>query len=87
MSACNFTIPFQGNAQAALARAKSAVKSQGGQFEGDENRGEFNVSVFGNAVKGSYSVAGNDLNVVIDSKPFLVPCSTIESFLRSQIGS
>ncbi|CAN5223777.1 hypothetical protein BH09BAC2_BH09BAC2_10590 [soil metagenome] len=83
--ACNFNIPFSGNADEILNKAKSAVNSQGGNFEGDSNSGNFDVTVFGNTIKGTYNVSGNDLNIMISDKPFLIPCSTIESFLKSKI--
>mgnify|MGYP003299929901 CR=1 FL=1 len=84
---CTFSIPFSGEPQAVFSRAKAAVKSQGGTFEGDENSGLFGVTVFGNTIKGTYSIGGQNLNVVITDKPFFVPCSTIEGFLKNQIGS
>lgn len=86
MSSCNFSIPFSQPAEIILQKAKSAVESQGGVFSGDNNSGSFDVSVFGNTIRGSYIVAGQQLEVLIDSKPFLVPCSTIESFLSKQIS-
>ncbi|MEI6946515.1 hypothetical protein V9K67_04885 [Paraflavisolibacter sp. H34] len=85
--ACNFSIPFSGPADQVLGRAKAAVHSQGGTFNGNNDQGSFQVSVFGNAIKGSYTVSGQDLNIQIDSKPFLLPCSAIEGFLRSQVGA
>lgn len=86
MSACNFSIPFTGDAESVLRKAKSAVESQGGRFEGDLSAGNFDVSVFGNTIAGSYTVMPQTLEIVIDSKPFLVPCSTIESFLTKQLS-
>ena len=83
--ACNFSIPFSGSPQDVLGRAKSAVNKQGGAFQGDENSGLFQVNVLGSAIKGSYTVSGQELNITIDSKPFLIPCGTIENFLRNQI--
>jgi len=85
MSACSFNIPFSGNAENVLRKAKSAVESQGGSFTGDESSGNFDVSVFGNTIAGSYNVIAQSLDIVINSKPFLVPCSTIESFLTKQL--
>lgn len=82
---CNFTIPFSGAPLDVLRKAKSAVVSQGGSFNGDDLQGVFQVSVMGSAIKGSYTVSGQDLNIHIDSKPFLIPCNTIEGFLRNQI--
>jgi len=86
MSTCNFSIQFTGKAETILAKAKVAVESQNGDFTGDINSGNFEVSVFANLIKGHYSVSGQNLNLTITDKPFLIPCSTIESFLRSKIS-
>ena len=86
MSACNFIIPFSDSSEAILQKAKSSVEGQGGSFTGDVNAGNFNLSIFGNAIIGSYTVQEQNLNIVIDEKPFLVPCSAIESFLKKQLG-
>jgi hypothetical protein len=83
--ACDFSIPFSGDAEAVLAKARSAVQSQGGNFNGDANSGEFNVSVFGNKIVGNYTVSGQTLNINITDKPFMVPCNAIESFLKGQL--
>lgn len=87
MAACNFSIAFNGTATEVFNKAKSSVERQGGTFNGDEASGNFNVSVFGNTIAGSYTVTGQNMDVVIDTKPFLIPCSTIEGFLKNQIGS
>jgi hypothetical protein len=84
--ACNFNIPFSGQAEEILQKAKQTVESQGGQFTGDINNGSFNVSVFGNTIVGSYSVQGSVLGIIITEKPFMVPCSMIESFLTKQLS-
>ena len=86
MSSCNFSIPFTGSAKEILNKAKTTVEGQGGSFTGDVQSGNFEVSVFGNSIAGSYQVVANNLNIVIDSKPFLVPCSAIEGFLKSKIN-
>ena len=86
MSACNFTIPFTKPVNEILAKAKSTVESQDGTFTGDESSGNFNVNVFGNIVVGAYTVDGQNLQIDITEKPFLVPCSMIESFLKGQLN-
>ncbi len=86
MSACSFSIPFSGAAPDVLQKARNSVQGQGGTFNGDNNSGNFQVAVFGNTIAGSYTVAGQLLQIVIDSKPFLIPCSTIEGFLKNQLG-
>lgn len=86
MSACNFQLPFNESAISAIEKAKTAVESQNGKFNGDSNSGNFEVSIFGNIIKGEYNVNGQVLNLSITEKPFFVPCSTIESFLLKQIS-
>ncbi len=86
MSTCQFIIPFTGNADSILAKAKAAVESQHGSFSGDINSGNFQVSVFANLIKGHYNVVAQNLHLTITEKPFLIPCSTIESLLRSKIS-
>ncbi len=86
MSMCTFSIPFTGDAESILAKAKAAIESQNGYFTGDVNSGNFEVSVFANSIKGYYNVTGNNLNLTITDKPFLISCSTIESLLKSRIS-
>ena len=86
MSMCTFSIPFTGDAESILAKAKAAIESQNGDFTGDANSGNFEVSVFANSIKGYYNVSGNNLNLTITDKPFLISCSTIESLLKSRIS-
>ena len=83
---CKFKIPFSGSTQQVLNRARTTVEGQGGTFSGDESSGNFEVSVMG-TIKGSYTVLGNELDIVIDSKPLFVSCGMIEGFLKSKIGS
>ncbi|MBS1743517.1 MAG: hypothetical protein JST81_10820 [Bacteroidetes bacterium] len=85
MSSCTFSIPFEGTPDKVLIKARFAVESQGGTFTGDTNAGEFAVTAFGNSIAGSYTVAGQNMNIIITDKPFMIPCSMIEGFLKSQL--
>ncbi len=86
MSDCNFTLPFNEPPLKAIEKARSAIESQNGNFNGDETAGNFEVSIYGNTIKGHYNVTGQVLNLIITEKPFFVPCSTIESLLSKQIA-
>jgi hypothetical protein len=83
--ACQFSFPVTGDVTSMLARAKSAVEGQGGNFNGDDTSGSFEVSVMGK-IEGSYNVSGGQINIDISSKPMFIPCSTIESFLKKQMS-
>ena len=86
MSDCNFSIPFSGDTSSILSKAKAAVQAQNGLFNGDTTSGNFEVTFLSNTVKGNYNVTGQVMNIKIFDKPFFVPCSTIEGFLRSKIS-
>jgi hypothetical protein len=85
MSKCSFSIPFSGTPEDVFNRARSAVEKQGGVFNGDAASGEFGINVFGN-IRGTYSVSGQQLNIVIEDKPMMISCGMIENALKSQIG-
>jgi hypothetical protein len=85
MSTCSFTIPFSGVPETVINKAKTAIQSQGGIFNGDHVSGRFNVQVLG-SISGSYNINGNEMNIIIDSKPMLISCKQIESFMSNQLG-
>lgn len=82
---CKLNLPFSDPAEVAIEKARDAIKSQSGLFEGDIANGHFEVTVFGNNIKGDYQVQGQNLQLEITDKPFFVPCSMIESFLAKYI--
>lgn len=86
MAACQFKIPFSVPIAGMVEKARQVVESQGGQFTGDEQSGNFNVSIMGNTIIGSYKAEGNELIVQIDEKPVFAPCSLIESYLKQQLA-
>jgi hypothetical protein len=69
-----------------ISKAKAAIESYNGTFNGDNTSGEFGITVYGNTVKGTYAVAGQVMNLIITHKPFFVPCSTIENLLLKEIS-
>lgn len=85
MSACNFNIPFSGSPRDVLRKAEAAIHDQGGHFRGDDTSGAFELTVLGSAIRGSYNISGQELVVTIDSKPFMIPCSTIQSYLAKHL--
>lgn len=85
MSRCSFTITFAGPAENIISKTKTAIEGQRGMFQGDSGSGTFNVEVMG-TISGSYTIVGQSMNIDIDTKPLLVSCSMIESFMKSQFG-
>lgn len=87
MSTCNFSIPFSGSPASIHSKAQAAIQDQGGHFRGDDHSGEFELSVLGSTIRGSYQISGQELNVTIDNKPFMIPCSTIQSYLAKHLDA
>jgi|SRR5215203_5655785 len=85
MAKCNFSISFSGSPEEVLNKAKTAVEKQGGSFAGNADGGNFSINVFG-TISGSYTVSGNQLNIVIEDKPMMIPCGAIENVLKNQIS-
>jgi hypothetical protein len=85
MAACNFTQPFTGTAAALIATLQTQVVNNGGTFNGDTNSGSFSVSVLGSDVVGTYTITGQNLDVVINKKPFFASCSAIQNYIASHI--
>jgi len=86
MPDCNIKIPFTETPAVIIAKAKTAIQNHNGFFNGNENSGEFEITVFANTIKGTYTVNGQILNLIITHKPFFVPCSTIENLLLKEIS-
>lgn len=83
--ACKFDLTLNETPENILAKAKSAIESQNGVFTGDTNSGNFEVNVFGNFIKGNYTISAQVLHLEITDKPFFVPCSMIENMLQKQL--
>lgn len=68
-----------------MSRAEAAIHDQGGHFRGDDMSGAFQLTVLGSEIRGSNNISGQDLNITIDSRPFMISCSTIQSYLTKHL--
>lgn len=86
---CNpFHFTFSGPAQDLVNAAEQKVQQAGGTFDGDAGGGTFDVPVpLVGKVEGGYQIGGQQLTVKINRKPFLLPCSSIESYVKSMLPS
>lgn len=85
MAQCNFSIQFYMTADEVVTKARHAIISAGGNFNGNATAGLFDVSTPLGTIRGSYSIQGSFINVTILSKPFLVSCGLIEKQLRGYL--
>jgi hypothetical protein len=81
MNTCELTISFNQPASVMIANLQAKATSQGGTFTGNGISGTINVPVLGSYISGSYTIAGQEMQLTIDHKPFLISCNQIEIFL------
>jgi len=62
----------------AIAKAKSEIEANGGNFSGDSSSGKFFARKMGMEVKGNYSINGGAAKITIENKPFFVSDDIIE---------
>ncbi|HZG01572.1 MAG TPA: hypothetical protein VEY71_11240 [Chitinophagales bacterium] len=80
--ACQFSVPFSGEVAEIVSKARSGIGNAGGNFNGDNNTGSFDISTMAGEVRGTYTVNGSMLEVHITDKPMFLPCDMIESQLK-----
>ena len=86
--ACTFTIELSGTADDLVRKAKQMIESANGTLSGDTSSGSYNVKIpVAGSIEGHYTIRGSSIAFEITKKPMLVPCSTIEHFLREQLRS
>lgn len=72
-----FTVKYPGDKTELLNKIKSAVGSKG-NLNGNEQQGSFEGSTPVGSFEGSYKIDGDDINITIEKKPFLVSHSRIK---------
>lgn len=72
-----FTVKYPGDKSELLNKIRSTVGSKG-TLDGNEQKGNFEGSTPVGSFEGSYVIAGDDITVTIDKKPFLVSNGRIQ---------
>lgn len=80
---CQFNIPFSGEAENLVSRARQAIEGAGGAFMGNSTEGNFRAKTPIGSIQGSYQVEGQQISLAITKKPLLLSCSRIEKELTS----
>lgn len=85
--ACTFNIELPGTAEAVVQKAQSLIEQAGGSFSGSTSDGSYVVKLAVGSVQGTYTIDGSAIRFDITKKPMLVPCGTIERFIRDRFKS
>ena len=79
----SFTVKLTDEISSVLGRVRSEITGNGGRFEGDTEYGSFDGKSVLGSIKGEYRcIAGNEIEITITDKPFIVPYGMIESEIK-----
>jgi hypothetical protein len=81
-----FEIPFSGDAESIIKKAKTTIENAEGSLAGNAQQGEFMVPSKLGHVEGSYSINNQNLVITIHKKPIIAPYSMIEDALRKYLA-
>ena len=73
-----FSVKFKGDAGAAVAKFKATAEKNDVLLNGDHRAGQFS----GKGIEGRYDISGDDLTIIIEKKPLLIPWALIEAKVR-----
>jgi len=73
------------DAESLVSKIRNWIEQEGGTFSGDTNSGCIVIKTFMGTVKGHYVVNGNDCELEITEKPFLVSNGIIESTIKDAL--
>ena len=86
MAECSFTYKLTVPRAELLQEIKKLVQDFKGEFQGDEQTGNFQVDIMMGKLVGQYQVEGDQVRIDILEKPFLVGSGiinqTIKEYLR-----
>lgn len=83
MAACDLNITLNQPAADVVRKLEAKITAQGGTFNGNETSGTIHVPLMGSHVSGTYTITGQQMNLLIDHKPFFISCSQIEGVLTA----
>lgn len=86
MASCKpFTTGFKGSAEDLYAKLAKLVHDHNGRITGGTTAGTVSVSTPLGDIDANYSVKGQKVTIEVTKRPFFLPCSDIEKFIKKQL--
>lgn len=86
MASCPpFSVEFTGSAQELFVKIATMIHEHGGTITGGPSGGAFTVGSPLGTVAGTFMVSGQTCTITITQRPFLLPCSVIQNFIKSHL--
>jgi len=83
---CKFQTAYSGSIENVFKIALNELSAWHGQFDGDINGGSFSVNALGSSFQGKFFVKQNFIEWEISKKPFYIPCTIIENFVKTYVN-
>ena len=83
----SFIVKLTHEISSILKKVKSIITGQGGSFEGNTECGSFDGKSLMGTIKVKYrSISNNEVEIIIEDKPFIIPSQTIESEIKKYLS-
>jgi hypothetical protein len=83
----SFSVKLKHEISSILMKVKSIITGQGEKFEGNTECGFFDgKSVLGTIKVKYHSLSNNEIEIIIEDKPFIIPSQTIESEIKKYLS-
>jgi hypothetical protein len=83
----SFIVKLTSGISSILNKVKALITGKGGRFEGNTECGSFDGKSVLGTVKVKYrSISDNEIEIIIEDKPFLIPSQTIEAAIKKYLS-
>jgi hypothetical protein len=83
----SFIVKLTSGISSILNKVKSLITGKGGKFEGNTECGAFDGKSVLGTIKIKYrTISENEIEIIIEDKPFLIPSQTIESAIKKYLS-
>ena len=86
MASCSpFRVDFTGSAQDLFIKIATMIHDHGGTITGGPSGGAFTVGTPLGTVSDTFTVSSQTCTITITQRPFLLPCSVIQNFIKRHL--
>jgi hypothetical protein len=83
----SFIVKLTSGISSILNKVKAIITGHGGKFEGNTECGAFDGKSVLGTIKIKYrTISENEIEIIIEDKPFIVPSQTIESAIKKYLS-
>lgn len=83
----SFIVKLKNEISSILTKVKSLITGRGGKFEGNTECGSFDGKSVLGTIKVKYrSISDNEIEIIIEDKPFIIPAQIIETQIKKYLS-